>query len=261
MSDAKQGYMKEFDWPRTTGMVFDRKNTWEKLDRFIRRQFSAEEVERWKAENHEEWVKEGSPTGLVFVKMSDIEESLPDASNVVSQCLVAIARGLRGQADSSAHRLLYAAMTICNVIRKEEGYEVWDRLTYYPGGPPYRFEPVPEGFGDPKGVIVYFVQAGDAVKIGKTTCKELPKRMGSLQTGNPHKLELLGAVAGDRERELHDLLKDCKGDCRGEWFPVDATMELIAKLQADGKWATPEYLELFPGPSATIRQWRTTVLV
>ena len=80
----------------------------------------------------------------------------------------------------------------------------------------------------PEGVV-YFIRSGDFMKIGWT--KNLQLRMGSLQTGNPNPLTLIGWTDGDQrlERHLHkqfDSLR-LKG---GEWFRYEG--ELIEYVEA-----------------------------
>jgi hypothetical protein len=70
-------------------------------------------------------------------------------------------------------------------------------------------------FSDHPG-YVYFVQGGPFIKIGWSLL--LQNRIAALQTGNPYKLELLGAIPGsiDTEREIHERFK--KYRAQGEWF-------------------------------------------
>ena len=49
------------------------------------------------------------------------------------------------------------------------------------------------------GEVVYFIRAGDAVRIGRTT--NLPGRLKALATASAVPLELLAAVPGGRELE------------------------------------------------------------
>lgn len=66
--------------------------------------------------------------------------------------------------------------------------------------------------------FVYVVQAERQrpIKIGRAV--DVPKRVASLQTGNPHRLELLAVVPGDAELEwqLHNGLREFR--LVGEWF-------------------------------------------
>jgi hypothetical protein len=73
---------------------------------------------------------------------------------------------------------------------------------------------------------VYFVRAGDRVKIGKA--KDVHKRLTDLQTSAPHKLELLAVAAGgyDEEGAYHRLF--ARSRLVGEWFRLDA--EIVAEI-------------------------------
>lgn len=64
------------------------------------------------------------------------------------------------------------------------------------------------------------------MKIG--TAKNVDKRMGSLQTGNPEELTLLHTLIGGRklERQLHRQFS--AHHVKGEWFqaePVEAWLQ------------------------------------
>jgi hypothetical protein len=65
---------------------------------------------------------------------------------------------------------------------------------------------------------VYFIKAGDYVKIGVTNGYSIQNRLSELQTGNPIKLELLGIMIGGLkiEKSLHKRFSDFKK--QGEWF-------------------------------------------
>jgi len=69
----------------------------------------------------------------------------------------------------------------------------------------------------PSNGFIYFIRAGDAVKIGFTR-GDPRKRVAALQTGNAEHLRLLTYLAGhsDMEVELHDVLREHR--IRGEWF-------------------------------------------
>lgn len=69
---------------------------------------------------------------------------------------------------------------------------------------------------------VYYVRAGDFVKIGFTT--DLPARMKRLQTSSPCKLQLLVAIEGSPEREKseHRSYRDLRA--YGEWFKMDGAL-------------------------------------
>lgn len=65
---------------------------------------------------------------------------------------------------------------------------------------------------------IYFLKAGDSIKIGTTNSTFIRDRISALQTGNPIKIELLGVMLGGTsvERKLHE--KFSKFRRSGEWF-------------------------------------------
>lgn len=79
---------------------------------------------------------------------------------------------------------------------------------------------------------VYFVQAGDSIKIGVTV--DLGARISALQTSTPHKLKLLKAIAGGRpeEIELHKRFDHLR--IRGEWFRAEAELVEYITMLDDG---------------------------
>lgn len=79
--------------------------------------------------------------------------------------------------------------------------------------------------------FIYFIQGecGGPIKIGYTT--DLVKRLSSLQTGYPDRLELLLAFPGNRKHEkaLHDKFEEYR--LNGEWFrPAPKVLEKIKEL-------------------------------
>jgi len=81
----------------------------------------------------------------------------------------------------------------------------------------------------PGGPRVYFVQAGEGGPIKIGTSDKVPDRIAKLQTANPHKLSLLGTVAGDEEieRALHARFASIR--LEGEWFrPGRELLDFIA---------------------------------
>lgn len=66
--------------------------------------------------------------------------------------------------------------------------------------------------------FVYFVQAGvgGPVKIGWS--QDVPRRMAELQTGNAHRLALLGTIRGRMERESAVHARFTHLRMEGEWF-------------------------------------------
>ena len=63
---------------------------------------------------------------------------------------------------------------------------------------------------------VYFIQAGEYVKIGIT--ENLTRRLASLQHANPLPLVLIRAVEGDTDREQAIHRRFAHLRVRGEWF-------------------------------------------
>ena len=64
--------------------------------------------------------------------------------------------------------------------------------------------------------VLYFIRAGDFVKIGRTS--DLDGRMKTLQVGCPHEIEEATGFSGcgSEERVVHTRLAAHK--VRGEWF-------------------------------------------
>jgi hypothetical protein len=82
--------------------------------------------------------------------------------------------------------------------------------------------------------FVYFIQNVDskAVKVGTT--KDLPSRLGSLQTASCSRLMLLGHIKGGEstEKKIHDDLK--KYSISGEWFEWSNFVKIyISKVLKD----------------------------
>lgn len=81
--------------------------------------------------------------------------------------------------------------------------------------------------------IIYFVQdtGGGEIKVGVARKRQLQKRIGKLQLGNPSELKLLGVIparnAGELQRELHTTFSDAH--IRGEWFR--STPDLLAYIR------------------------------
>lgn len=91
---------------------------------------------------------------------------------------------------------------------------------------------------------VYFIQAGDAVKIGYSTNPE--KRMESLQTGASHTLLMLGKVPGTRGTEHMYQTRFANMRLKGEWFeacgPLLCAIDTIIRMaerKAKGRCLKP----------------------
>jgi hypothetical protein len=80
--------------------------------------------------------------------------------------------------------------------------------------------------------VVYFVRAGDAVKIGRTA--NLASRLRALATGSAASLEVLASVPGGREREAQEHRRWRHLRLRGEWFRADEALVRYAQGQAAG---------------------------
>jgi len=81
--------------------------------------------------------------------------------------------------------------------------------------------------------LVYFLRAGEAVKIGHTS--DLKARIRALETGSAHRIVPLGVVPGDQAigRAIHHRLDAHR--MNGEWFsPHRDVFDLLAALQASG---------------------------
>ena len=94
-------------------------------------------------------------------------------------------------------------------------------------------EPKNAAGSDPDGEVVYFIRAGDAIKIGYTT--NLARRQRALETASAVPLELLASVPGDRREEtrLHREWRHLH--IRGEWFEAsEELLRYIRELAAGG---------------------------
>lgn len=78
-----------------------------------------------------------------------------------------------------------------------------------------------------KQEVVYFIQAGDFVKIGRT--RNIKRRIDQTQVHCPFPIQLIGTIEGDKdvEREIHDMFKPYQST--GEWFNL--TPEVREKLK------------------------------
>lgn len=84
----------------------------------------------------------------------------------------------------------------------------------------------PEHRDLPIGSGVYFIKAGNCIKIGKTN--NLRSRFTGLQTGAPEELNLVLFVGGGRdlEKSLHRKFRHLR--MKGEWFRAEP--ELLAHI-------------------------------
>lgn len=91
---------------------------------------------------------------------------------------------------------------------------------------------------------IYFIQAGDAVKIGYST--RVTERLRSMQTGNHHGLILLAEKAGTRaiEREYHQQFSRFR--IKGEWFHAVGPVLKEASEISGVKYRTALHLSGLP---------------
>jgi hypothetical protein len=82
--------------------------------------------------------------------------------------------------------------------------------------------------------VVYFLRAGDYIKIGKATGHPR-SRIAQLQTGCPFKIDLVGFIFGGRAREakLHAQFSHLR--TFGEWFLADAELERCIEALLDSQ--------------------------
>lgn len=87
--------------------------------------------------------------------------------------------------------------------------------------------------GEKSNGRVYFVRAGEYVKIGFST--DAKSRIDSLQTGQPYDLECLCLIRGSRSTESKLHTRFAKSHVRGEWFSQsEELMQYIEKLKDTG---------------------------
>lgn len=109
-------------------------------------------------------------------------------------------------------------------MRREKGLpEAGGASGRLPGNPKMREHP------RRKKRRVYFVRCGRRVKIGVAT--NVPSRVGSMQTGSAHEIELLTCIPGDDklEAKLHQRFHHLH--IKGEWFRYkDDLVEYVQSL-------------------------------
>ncbi len=83
----------------------------------------------------------------------------------------------------------------------------------------------------PRQSVVYFIRAGDRVKIGMTA--SLPGRVDQLQVSTQEKLEILLVVPGGRaeEKQVHALFAADR--VRGEWFTLSPALDAFITERSD----------------------------
>jgi hypothetical protein len=107
-------------------------------------------------------------------------------------------------------------------------------------------------------MYVYFIQTGDAIKVG--IASDLTKRMVSVQVGNPHKIKVLHSIntseeeARKIESQIHELFK--RTHLNGEWFHANQFMiDFIRHIKENGwgshsDWIDSQYHKVY-GDSLT----------
>jgi hypothetical protein len=85
---------------------------------------------------------------------------------------------------------------------------------------------------DTDGEVVYFLRAGDAIKIGYTT--NLAARKRALETASSVPLELLASIPGDRSEEARLHREWGHLHIRGEWFQADEELLRYIHEQVNG---------------------------
>lgn len=91
---------------------------------------------------------------------------------------------------------------------------------------------VPQNRRITPGEIVYFLRAGEFIKIGKATGDPL-SRVSQLKTGCPFPIEVVATMPGGyrEEGDLHNRFQHIRA--HGEWF--HATLELCAYIETISK--------------------------
>lgn len=71
--------------------------------------------------------------------------------------------------------------------------------------------------------LIYFIQAGQFIKIGLTSNAALAKRLSSIQVGCPYEASIIFTQETSRpiedEKHLHNLFREFH--YRGEWFKMN----------------------------------------
>lgn len=85
----------------------------------------------------------------------------------------------------------------------------------------------------PNQEFVYFIQSLDKIKIGLSHGKRFPGRVEALHVANPHGLNLICAILGNRdvEMQLHAILS--KWRVSGEWFEMLPVILYLNNQQYD----------------------------
>lgn len=91
----------------------------------------------------------------------------------------------------------------------------------------------------PGETLIYVLECGDSIKVG--IAKDVPKRIASLQTGNPKRLYLLHVLPGDRriEKALHRKLRKARGI--GEWFAGPEVKDFLPWIERECEKAVSHF--------------------
>jgi len=69
----------------------------------------------------------------------------------------------------------------------------------------------------PHEMATYVLAVPGFIKVGRTT--HIMRRLKALQTGSPHRIEIVGYMAGDHEGRIHaTLVSGGVQRAEGEWF-------------------------------------------
>lgn len=100
--------------------------------------------------------------------------------------------------------------------------------------------------------MIYFIRADRAIKIGYSENPEM--RLGNLQVGTQHELELLAVMHGEREDEgkLHERFSDLH--IRGEWFRAEPALLDFIETAAEAIEPRPVPVPVPPPPPAPPRE-------
>jgi len=96
--------------------------------------------------------------------------------------------------------------------------------------------------------MIYFIQAVGTpyVKIGYAKRDNVKNRIATLQTGSPHRLELLGTMPGGLQEEYQIHESNKARHYRGEWFVFDDNNEIEWLISATTQPEQPDPLPMLP---------------
>jgi predicted GIY-YIG superfamily endonuclease len=111
---------------------------------------------------------------------------------------------------------------------------------------------------------VYFVRAGNrgAIKVG--VARNVERRISTMQTGNPFKLNLLASISCDSrvsayalEAKIHKFF--ARQRIRGEWFQGNIDFRKIGGsiIDVDSTKSSPDYEKSTYQPKKKVKKKRT----